>query len=193
MANVTESVTRIAPLSPPYEPEVAEQLARMMPAGAEPIGLFRVFARNLPMARAMFSLGHYQLGRQLSLSLREREIVIVRTCALCRCEYEWGVHVAFFAGRAGFDAAQLRSLTHGDAADACWADPRERLLIRAVDALYRNGDLDDDLWLELRGTFGEAHILDVVLLCGWYQAISTLARTARLANEPGAPTFASVG
>ena len=44
---------RITPLGPPYEPEVAEQLARMMPAGVEPIGLFRTFARNLPMATAM--------------------------------------------------------------------------------------------------------------------------------------------
>src|SRR4051812_29406070 len=36
------------------------------------------------------------------LSLREREIVIDRTCALNGCEYEWGVHVATFS-----DAAHL--------------------------------------------------------------------------------------
>jgi hypothetical protein len=29
-------------------------------------------------------------------------------------------------------------------------------------------------------------------MCGWYQAISAFARTTRLPNEPGAPTFASV-
>jgi alkylhydroperoxidase family enzyme len=185
-------MTRIQPVRPPYEPSVGEQLARMMPPGVEPIGLFRVFVRNLPMAQAMHGWGSYQLGRQLSLSLREREIVIDRTCALARCEYEWGVHITFFAERAGFDAAQLRSLTHGTASDECWREPRERLLVHAVDELYRNGDISDGFWDELRSAFDEAQLLDVVMLCGWYQAISLIARTTRLANEPGAPTFASV-
>jgi alkylhydroperoxidase family enzyme len=185
-------MVRIEPLAPPYEPDVADQLDRMMPPGADPIALFRLFVRNLPMARAMSEWGSYQLGRRLSLSLREREIVIDRTCALARCEYEWGVHVAFFAERAGFGAAQLRSLTHGVAADECWTNPRERLLIRAVDELCRNSDIDDALWAELRDAFDVAAILDVVMLCGWYQAISTFARTTRLPNEPGAPTFASI-
>jgi alkylhydroperoxidase family enzyme len=185
-------MARIEPLAPPYEPDVADQLGRMMPPGADPIALFRLFVRNLPMARAMSEWGSYQLGRRLSLSLREREIVIDRTCALARCEYEWGVHVAFFAERAGFDTAQLRSLTHGVPSDECWTDPRERLLIRTVDELYRNGDIDDALWAELLNAFDEAAILDVVMLCGWYQAISTFARTTRLPNEPGAPTFAAV-
>jgi alkylhydroperoxidase family enzyme len=185
-------MSRIEPVEPPYEPQVEEQLARMMPAGASPIGLFRLFVRNLPMAQAMHGWGRYQLGRQLSLSLRQREIVIDRTCALARCEYEWGVHITFFAERAGLDTAQVRSLTHGAASDDCWHDPRERLLIRAVDELYRNGDVDDQLWGELSGAFEEPEIIDVLMLCGWYQAISTFARTTRLPNEPGAPTFASV-
>src|SRR5436309_8951770 len=83
------------------------------------------------------------------VSLREREIVIDRTCARCGCEYEWGVHVAFFADRVGLTAPQVTSLTHGGAADAGWADPRERLLIRAVDALHDRSDIDDGLWAEL--------------------------------------------
>ena len=40
------------------------------------------------------------------LTLRQREIVIDRVTARCGSEYEWGVHVAFFAKRAGLDAAQ---------------------------------------------------------------------------------------
>src|SRR6266566_9141783 len=98
----TEIVTpRIAPVEAPYSPEVEAQLARMMPSGLPPMALFRTFARNLPMAQAMETWGRYQLGRYLSLSTRDREIVIDRTCARCGCEYEWGVHVAFFADRVG--------------------------------------------------------------------------------------------
>jgi hypothetical protein len=48
---------RIAPLDPPYEPAVEDQLRAMMPPGVPPIGLFRTLVRNLPMAQAMESLG----------------------------------------------------------------------------------------------------------------------------------------
>ncbi|MGE5285750.1 MAG: carboxymuconolactone decarboxylase family protein [Micromonosporaceae bacterium] len=190
---VTEIVTpRLAPLEPPYEPEICAQLSRMMPAGVPPIALFRTFVRNLPMTEAMSSWGSYELSRSLSLSLRDREIVIDRTCARCGCEYEWGVHVAFFAERAGLDHGQVASLAAGTAADECWADERDRLLIRAVDALHEDADIPEGLWQALANVFSEANLLDFLLLCGWYHAISFVARAARVPLEAGAPTFASI-
>lgn len=163
----------------------------MMPPGVAPIALFRTFVRNLPMTRAMAGWGGYELSRGLSLSLRDREIVIVRTCANCECEYEWGVHVAFFAERAGLADAQLVSLTCGSAADECWLEERDRLLIQAVDALHGQADIPDHLWRRLSAAFSEANLLDLLLLCGWYHAISYVARAARVPLEPGAPRFSS--
>ena len=180
---------RIAPLEPPFAPEVDDQLRSMMPPGAPPIALFRTFAKNLPMAAAMQPWGRHELGREFSLSLRDREIVIDRTCARCGCEYEWGVHIAFFADRAALDTAQITSLTHGEAGDPCWSSPRDRLLIRVADALHDHGDVDDLLWAELRAEFDEAQLLDLTMLGGWYHAISFTARAARVPLEPGAPRF----
>lgn len=185
-------MARIEPLAEPYTDEVREQLERMMPPGVAPIALFRTFARNLPMSRAMTGWGAYALGRELSLTLRDREIVIDRVCARCGAEYEWGVHVAFFAERAALDAEQVRSLTHGGPADDCWTDERDRLLVEAVDALHDTSDLDDDLWQRLRGELDEAQLLDLTLLAGWYHAISYVARATRVPLEPGAPRFADV-
>jgi len=183
---------RISPLEPPFAPAIEEQLRAMMPAGVPPIALFRTFVRNPPMTAAMQPWGRYQLGRSLSLGLREREIVIDRTCARCGCEYEWGVHVAFFAARAGLDAAQISSLTHGGPADPCWEE-RDRLLLRLVDELHDSSDVGDLLWEELHELFDHAQLLDLLLLCGWYHAISFTARAARVPLEDGAPTFDSVG
>jgi alkylhydroperoxidase family enzyme len=162
----------------------------MMPPGAPPIALFRTFARNPVMTRAMTGWGSYELGRTLSLSMRDREIVIDRTCARCACEYEWGVHVASFATRVGLTAEQVTSLTHGKADDACWVDERERLLIRACDALHDHGDIPDELWAQLRGHFGDDELMDLVLLTGWYHAISWFANALRVELEPFAPRFA---
>jgi len=180
---------RIAPLSPPYEPAVARRLEAMMPPGAPPIALFRTFVTNLPMTDAMATWGAYELSRSLSLTMRDREILIDRTCARCGCEYEWGVHVLFFAERVGLTAEQVTSLTHGAADDPCWTDPRDRLLVRAADALHDVADLDDALWADLSAELSDAQVLDLVLLCGWYHAISFAARAARVEPEPGAPRF----
>jgi len=183
---------RIEPVLEPYDPEVAEQLASMMPEGVPPIGLFRTFVRNLPLARAMHGWGRYELGKDLSVTMRDREIVIDRVCARCRCEYEWGVHVAFFAQRVGLDPAQIGSLTHGTSVDPCWTSARDRLLIEMVDALYDADDIEDALWSRLRVEFDEAQLLDLVLLAGWYHAISFAARVARVDLEAWAPRFADV-
>jgi alkylhydroperoxidase family enzyme len=180
---------RIEPLEAPFPEDVAPILAKMMPSGVPPIALFRTFARNPTMSRAMREWGGYELGKSLSLNLRDREIAIDRTCARCGCEYEWGVHVVFFAERALLTREHLESLTHGGPNDSCWASDRDRDLIAAVDALHDHADIDDDLWKRLTRHFNEQQLLDLMMLCGWYHAISFCARAARTPLEPGAPRF----
>ena len=184
---------RIVPLQPPYEPDVDAQLASMMPPGAPPILLFRTFVKNMRMSAAMGGWGSYELSRNLSLTMRDREIVIDRTCARCECEYEWGVHVAFFAERVGLDHDQIASIVAGSHEDACWSEQRDRLLIEAVDALHDTASIDDALWTRLASEFDEQQLLDLTMLCGWYHAISFTANAARVDLEDGSPRFADYG
>src|ERR1700733_4499750 len=102
-------MSRIAGLEPPYAPEIREQFDRIM-RGAPPLTLFRVLASN---ARAWEKFRAGSLLDPGPLALREREIVIDRTCALTGCEYEWGVHVAIFAGAANLSDAQVRATVLG--------------------------------------------------------------------------------
>jgi len=183
------TTTRIPPLEAPFDPDTATTLEQMMPGGVPPIALFKTFAHNLDMTKAMHAWGSYELGKALSISLRDREIVIDRTCGRCGCEYEWGVHVTFFAERAELDEAQAVSLAHGTADDPCWSSAHDRLLIRTVDALHDLSDIPDDLWNDLLDDFSHAQILDLTMLCGWYHAISFTAVAARVPLEDGAPRF----
>ncbi|MCP4960763.1 MAG: carboxymuconolactone decarboxylase family protein [Actinomycetia bacterium] len=180
---------RIEPASQPYDPATASQLRKMMPEGIPPILLFRTFVRNLPMAEAMFGWGSYELSNRLSLSLRDREILIDRTCVRCKCEYEWGVHVAIFAEAAKLSPSQVSSLTHGSPDDPCWTDHRDRLLITAADQLHDDARLGDDLYADLTSTLSEAELLDLTMLCGWYHAISYAANGAQVDLEEYAPRF----
>jgi alkylhydroperoxidase family enzyme len=183
-------MARIAPVTPPFDDVAGPLLTAMMPGGADPIGLFRTFVRNPTMTAAMREWGSYCLSRALSLSMRDREIVIDRTCARCGCEYEWGVHVAFFGERVDFDRAQLASLTDGSPTDACWTDPAEAALITVVDQLHDTSHVDDAAWADLAAHRSPEQLLDVLLVAGWYHAVCFAANGAQVELEPWAARFA---
>src|SRR5215211_1922881 len=108
-------MSRIAPLQPPYAPEIQQQFDRIM-RGAPPLVLFRVMAGH---SRAWEKFRAGSLLDRGPLSLRQREIVIDRTCALNACEYEWGVHVATFAGPAHLTEEQVRATVRGSPDAPC--------------------------------------------------------------------------
>src|SRR5258708_38240272 len=123
-------MSRIAPLEPPYAPDIQQQFDRIM-RGAAPLMLFRVVAGN---ARAWDKFRAGSLLDGGPLSLREREIVIDRTGALTKCEYEWGVHVALFAKAANLTDEQVRATVLGAADAPCWS-ASEQALLAADDSL----------------------------------------------------------
>lgn len=175
----------MAPVAPPYDEATGAALAALGP----PIMLFRMFARRPERAEAIHGWGSYYLSRRSALSLRHRELVIDRTTALCGAEYEWAIHVDVFAAKADLTEAQLRSLAHGNAGDECWDTAADRAVLTAVDALHTESDLSDGQWDGLVAACGDEGALEVLLLCGWYHAISYATRALRLPLEPGTVGF----
>jgi alkylhydroperoxidase family enzyme len=123
---------RIAPLDPPYSEPVAAALERIMPTGVAPLVLFRTLAVSERVFLRLMAGGLLDRG---SITLRERELVIDRTCARCGAEYEWRVHVAFLAERVGFSKDDIAGTCAADPA-ASGLPPREQLLLRLVDELH---------------------------------------------------------
>ena len=177
-------MSRMTPLQPPYAPEIQEQFDRIM-RGAPPLLLFRVMAGH---ARAWEKFRAGSLLDRGPLSLREREIVINRTCARTGCEYEWGVHVATFAAAAHLTDEQVRATVLGKADAPCWP-AAEQALISAVDALHDRATLSDAEYAALSAYYDEAKILEVLLLCGFYRTVSYLANGLALPLEAKAARF----
>jgi alkylhydroperoxidase family enzyme len=176
---------RIAPAQPPFPAEIQAALDKIMPPGKPPLVLFSTLARDPRLFGKFFSAGLLDRGH---LTLRQREIVIDRTTALCHSEYEWGVHAAIFAERVGLDAAQLASTVHGGPDDACWSDD-DRLLLRLCDALHRDCNIDDALWQTLSEHFSDEALLELLMLAGFYRTVSYLTNALRLPLEPDAACF----
>ena len=180
---------RIAPLEPPYEPELEALLQKWMPpnSGIEPLALFRTLAVHQELASRARPLGAGILGKGL-VEPRLREVMIHRTCALTGAEYEWGVHVMGFGKPLGFTDDQLASTVHRGADDPVWSDD-ERAVLRLADELHRTSTVSDELFEELERHFDAAQIIELCLTSGWYHAISYLINAARIPLEPWAARF----
>jgi alkylhydroperoxidase family enzyme len=179
------TTARIAPAQPPFAADVQAWLDRTMPPGQPPLVLFTTLARDPRLFGKFFSAGLLDRGH---LTLRQREVVIHRTTALNRSEYEWGVHVAIFAARVQLTPQQLHATVHGSADDACWSDD-DRLLLRFCDALHASSALDDALWAQLRERFSEEAMLELLLLAGFYRTVSYLTNALKLPLEASGARF----
>jgi len=180
---------RIAPLEPPYTPATADLLAKWMPPGedVEPLALFRTLAVHDELASRMRPLGAGLLGHP-RLDPRDRELVILRTCARAGAEYEWGVHAVAFAKALGVTDEQLTATASGTADDPAWSVQDARL-IAAADALHDTSTIPDELWTGLSARLAEDQLLELVILAGWYRLISYVINAAGVELEPWAARF----
>ena len=178
---------RLQPLEAPFAPDIAAILARYPQRGGELLSLFRTFANSKRfLERGVANL----LDKESPLSLRQREIVILRVTANLDCEYEWGVHVAAFAKAAGFTEAQIAA-TRQEAADCdCWT-AEENLLLRAVDEICARGSVGEATISAFESTWTLEQQLEILALCGNYHTVSFVANTARLPPEAFAARFPS--
>ncbi|HEY2782415.1 MAG TPA: carboxymuconolactone decarboxylase family protein [Steroidobacteraceae bacterium] len=175
----TVAGSRIAPAEQPW-PESVETRFRTI----TPLRLFRVLARDERLFTRFMDGGFLDRGH---LSLRHRELAILTVCARCRSEYEWGIHVKFFADRAGFTEQEILA-TLQPLAVAGWQG-HDALVVGLCESLQDSCDLSESVWSELRANFEELAILELLLLIGKYRQVCILTNALALAPEEGARRF----
>ena len=178
---------RISPVEPPYPADIQAEFDRIM-RGAPPLLLFRTIARN-PRVLQRFLAG--ALLDRGSIPLRLRELMILRTCALCGAEYEWGVHVAAFGDKASWTSEQVHSTVHGGPADACWSD-QESTVIRLADELHATSAVTEEVWREASAAFAPEQLIELVMLAGLYHSVSFMVNAFGVLHEESAPRFPDV-
>ena len=152
--------------------EVAEHLEKSMPSWAklEPLSLFRTWARHLPLAKALRPIGRLVLAEG-ALDPVDREILILRVCALCGAEYEWGVHAVSYPPHLGIPEEKVAATVYTGPEDPIWSE-RERLLLRLADSLHETAQVDDALFAEVAAHWSEEQVLELLLVAGFYHAVN---------------------
>jgi AhpD family alkylhydroperoxidase len=145
----------------------------------EPMKLFLILGRHRWLFRGwLFFAGRLMPGGRLAR--RETELVILRVATLRDCRYELEHHTRL-GRRAGLSDADFQRVTEGP--DAAGWSPREQAVMNAVEALHRDGDLDDPTWEELRRHLDERESIELLMLVGHYEMLATTIAALRIEPE----------
>ena len=178
----------IEPLEPPYDAATTEQLDRLMGGSTRPpLKLFRTLAKHLPLARAWGTLGAHNLSRG-ALPVRDRELIILRTCYLNGCEYEWGVHATIYAKAAGLSEQQYLATARPDPASSTWS-AHDRDVLAFADALHASARLPLELCERLAAEWHEAQFLEACEVAGFYHGVAYMANVAGVELEEWGARF----
>lgn len=180
---------RIEPLSPPYPSALEAEFERITPSwrNSGPLAIFRVWARHPGLGRSLGPVGAFLLGGG-DLADADRELLILRTCALAGSEYEWGVHAVGYARRAGLADELIEATACVPTDDPRWT-AHERRLLRLVDEAESSVSVSDELWNDLATHYTDAQLLELLLVAGFYRYVALTARATRTPLEPWAMRF----
>ncbi len=183
--------TRLPLREPPYDELVAGIVQGSAFTGLSPGHLRQALAHHPRLAQAFLSLAQVVLF-QCELPEREREIAIIRTGALTRSEYEWGMHVSLYGERCGLGEDQLMELTQAPGwqalPEARWT-PSERLIVRMVDELHHHHTVADATWRELSAQWPRPLVLELLFASAVYHLAAMFLNAAGVPLEAGARRF----
>jgi alkylhydroperoxidase family enzyme len=112
-----------------------------------------------------------------TLSMRQRELLVLRVAAVRGSAYEWRQH-AVLAGDAGIAPDEVERIAEGpDAPD--WS-PLEAAMVRAVDELLADALLSDSTWAVLAAEFDTQQLMDLVFTVGAYDLLAMALRSFRV-------------
>ena len=189
MTSGTFDGPRLRPLPPAEWPgAMREALAALRPpeprhplptpGGDRPKGLnvLGTLARHPALTRAYHTFNGHVLFAN-TLSVRQRELLVLRVAAVRSAEYEWAQHVVL-ARDAGLDDDEIARIAEGP--DAPGWSPLDAAMVRAVDELVVDATIADGTWAALARELDEQQLMDLVFTVGAYDLLAMALRSFRV-------------
>ncbi|GAA3790980.1 carboxymuconolactone decarboxylase family protein [Qipengyuania pelagi] len=173
-------MTVLKPLDDAEMDERQRRLMDAMLAHGRDYAVFRTMLHHPAAMEAFLGWGSYILSDQNTLSVALRELAILRTGALRRCEYEFLRH-AVIARKHGFTDQMLRAIALGDSTPL---DDAMGLVMQAVDELIEGGRIAPDTFERVRSAFGDRTAIDLVWTVGQYSQVCMFLLTAGVEPDP---------
>lgn len=142
-----------------------------------------VLANHPPLAIAYNTFGKHLLLTS-TIAVRPRELIVLRTAWLQKCEYEWHYHVGY-ALTAGLTMAEIAAIRDGWESPVWDGKDEDRAVLRAVDELVDSSRIGDETWDLLGRHFDRQQLMDLVFTIGNYVMLGWAVATFGIPVEDG--------
>lgn len=146
-------------------------------------GPFQIWLNAPELGHLAQALGAH-VRFKTSLSPRQSETAILCTASFWKAQYEWYAH-ATIAEKAGVKPQTIREIQTGREAKSAAKD--ERAIIDFVRELYKTRRVSDRNYKRVHAFLGDAGMVELVGICGYYALIAMTLNTFRAEIPPEAP------
>jgi len=143
-----------------------------------------VLANHPDLALAYNTFGKHLLLAS-TLPVRPRELVVLRTAWLQKCEYEWHYHVRYGLA-AGLTMEEISAIRDGAESPVWDSKDEDRAVLQAVDELCKNSCIGDETWAMLGRYFDQHQLMDLVFTIGNYVMLGWAVSAFGIPIEPEA-------
>ncbi len=146
------------------------------------IGPFNAFVHAPGVGKHLSALGG-RIRFRTSIERRLSELAIITVGAAWKAEFEWWAH-ARMAREHGVSDAVVDAIGRGG--DPPFEAEDERAIYTAIRQLTSTGRLGQDVYDAAQRLLGDAGMVELVSLCGYYTLISYLLNAFTVPLPPGA-------
>jgi alkylhydroperoxidase family enzyme len=135
-----------------------------------PVEVFGVLLKS-PKIAALFFPYWANSKTTLNLTIREQELIILRTGCYFGCDYVWGHHVPV-ALEVGVTPEELKQIPY-PAATGNWSE-KEKILLIVVDEILKSANVNNEHWQRLSKHWAVDQILDIITVISQYLLFNTV-------------------
>jgi 4-carboxymuconolactone decarboxylase len=165
-----------------WDSVVGSRAGQLVNARGGLIGPFNAFVHAPEVGRNLSSLGR-QLRFGTSIERRLSEIAIITVGARWKAEFEWWAH-SRMAREHGVADAIVDAIGRGE--DPPFEADDERIVYAATCQLAETGQLGQEAYTAAQQLLGDAGMVELVSLCGYYTLISFLLNAFAVPLPPDA-------
>jgi len=166
------SEPRVTPLAVSEMSEEQREIVNRA-AGDQLLNIFLTLARHPKLLKRWTVFGSHVLNKS-TLPDRERELAILRIGHLCRSGYEWSQH-ARIGKDIGLTDEEIERIKEGPKASG-WS-ATDRAVLQATDELHTDTFITDATWNELKRTYRDDQLMDLIFAVGNYTLVSMALNT----------------
>ena len=144
-------------------------------------GPFAVMLRSPEVMLRAKAMGDYLRFRNV-LPKRVSEMVILITAREWTQQYEWAYHYGF-ALEEGLAKSTIEAIAEGRRPEGMKED--EAAIYDFCTQLHRNRNVDDAAFNRVKALFGEQGVIDLVIVSGYYVAVSMTLNVAQVPVPDG--------